>query len=343
MSKAKPDAVTRTSAISATWPTYRLFGLTLASEFPFASQLEPGDRTPDVAFTVVPTPPLSVEWDTVDPVYTSPYKNEDEDSILSIYRLDNCDVLRFAQVADFYLWPDRIICHCQEPAYDYLVELRLLGPVLAYWLEQHGIATLHASAVAANGFGIGFLSGNKGGKSALAATFMQAGHPLLTDDVLPIENHKDRLLGQPGYPQMRLWADEAEHFLGHNHSLKELHPELSKYRLPIGTDHFGTFCRAAQPLTCLYVPERHDPTEMGEKIIIIPISPRERVVELVRHSFIARIVEAMGLQPHRLGLLAQLAQRVPMRRIVYPVGFQHLARVRDTILASLAGIETSIG
>ena len=67
----------------------------------------------------------------------------------------------------------------------------------------------------------------------------------------------------------------------------------------------------------------------------MPVSPRDAVIELVRHSFAASIVESLRLQPQRLDFFAQLVQQVPMRWLIYPSGFEHLPRVREAILENL--------
>ena len=48
------------------------------------------------------------------------------------------------------------------------------------------------------------------------------------------------------------------------------------------------------------------------------------MIELIRHSFSAHQVEAAGLAPQRLNFFARLAQKVPMRRLIYPADFEHL-------------------
>jgi hypothetical protein len=167
---------------------------------------------------------------------------------------------------------------------------------------------------------------------------MQAGCPLLTDDILPVERMGDVFVGRPGYPTMRMWPDEAEHFLGYYEHLPRVHPQLSKRRVPVGPDVFGTFLDAATPLACLYVPDRRDPAEHGLAIEIEPISPGNAVIELVRNSFVPRLVQAMGLAPQRLALFAALVESVPVRRLSYPNGFQHLEGVREAILRDLASL-----
>ncbi len=315
--------------------TYRIFGLTLASDFPFANRLAPGLGVPDLTFTCVTAAPLPSSWEQATPAYTSSYRTDDGESIFYLYQLDACDVLRFTRVADFYLWPDRIICHLLDPDYEYLVEIRLLGPVLSFWLERQGVPALHASAVVVEDRAAAFLSSNSGGKSVLAAMLMQAGYPLLTDDILPVEQSHGAFLGRPGYPQMRLWPDEAHYFLGRYQDLELVHPSYSKRRVPVGPPAFGTFCPESKPLACLYLPQRRSAAEGDTEIEITPVSRRDALIELVRHSFAASIVEQLGLQQQRLDLFAQMVRLVPVRRLVYPSGFEHLALVREAILQDL--------
>ncbi len=326
---------------SVRWCTYHLFGFSLTSDFPFANRLAAGSSAPDLTFTCVASAPVAVDWAHASPLYSSPYRTDSDESVAYLYQLDACDVLRFTDVADFFVWPDFIACYLVDSTYDYMVEIRLLGPVLSFWLEKQGIPALHASAVVCEQGAVAFLSSNRGGKSSLAASLMQAGYPLLTDDILPVEHRQGRFFGHPGYPQMRLWPDEAEHFLGQSNSLEHVHPELSKRRVPVGADAFGTFCSTSQLVSCVYLPERREPADGDMEISIRPVAARDAVIELVRHSFSARMVEAAGLQAQRLNLFAQLARQVPMRRVLYPSGLEHLDTVRDVILKDMDSLQRS--
>lgn len=248
-------------------------------------------------------------------------------------------VLRYTRVADYCLHKSarQINVYPTETAAPEEVRLFLLGGVLSLALELRGIPSLHASAVVIQDKAVAFLGNAGGGKSTLAASFLEAGDPLLTDDILPLSWHDGQTWATFGYPQMRLWPDEAQHFLGHYEDLERVLPTLSKRRVPVGPGGWGTFCDAAQPLACVYLPQRRSDTE-GTEIAITPVSPRDALIELVRHSFAASIVEQLGLQRQRLDLFAQMVQQVPMRRLVYPSGFEHLPRVRQAILEDLASL-----
>jgi hypothetical protein len=319
--------------------TYRFFGLTLASDFCLTKGVALVDNNvPDLTFTYTVVEALPEDRIEISPTYVSPYKTKDGDSLLSVYCQADCDVLHCTNTTAFHVWQDRIACYQVQGAYRSEVERWLVGTVLALWLERKGIPVMHASAVVVEDSAIAFLASNIAGKSSLAATLMQRGYPLLTDDALPIACGDHTCIGQPGYPQMRLWPDQAEHFLGHFADLNLVHPEASKRIVPIGPEGFGAFCDVPQPLRCFYIPSRRDPAEAGTAVEITPISSRDALIELVRYSFSTRLLAALGLQPQRLNGLAQIARQVPMRRIWYPSGLEYLPRICEAILEDVRAL-----
>ena len=309
----------------------RVFSLDLLSDFPFACTLRPGIEKPELFFGLssLPAVPTSLQ-----PFYSSPVFLEDGRSLARLFHLEDYEVLSFASNLDFHLHPGRIACAAADLSRAALIEGHLLGPVLSYWLERQGIPTLHASAVDLDGHAVGFLSAQGGGKSGLAAAFVQAGHPLLTDDILPVEESAGTFLGRSGYPQMKMWPDEATHFLGGFEHLPRVHPRISKRRVTIGEEigGWGRFQETALPLAALYVPERRE----GGAIEIAPLSRSAAVIELVRQSFSPHLVQAVGLQPARLDLFSRLVRQIPVRRLLYPSGFERLPEVVEAVRRDLS-------
>jgi len=41
------------------------------------------------------------------------------------------------------------------------------------------------------------------------------------------------------------------------------------------------------------------------------------------------------VQPQRLDFFARMVQQVPMRRLIYPAGYEHLPRVREAVPADV--------
>jgi hypothetical protein len=261
------------------------------------------------------------------PIYTSPFKDKQDRYLGVLYRLDDGEVLSFVGAGDYRLQQSEIEGYVPDLESG-LAEARLLGPVLSYWLERRGLTTLHASAVAVDGQAVAFLSRHGGGKSGLAAAMVQAGHPLLTDDLLAIEETGDRWEVRPAYPEMRMWPDEAAHFVGPPENLPLVQAGSEKRRVTI-----DAFLNTPAPLSRIFLASRRPETE-GE-IEIHPLSRSEALIELVRHSFSPRLMEAAGLQPARLDRLARLVRSVPVHRLVYPSGFDRLPLVVASIINSL--------
>jgi len=327
------------SSGTQSWEKRRLYGLVVASDFPFATPLEEGAGAVDLTFTCVDTSPVSEEWTHTRSLFASPHRNEAGESLILLHRLASCEVVRFTGVGDYYLWPDRIVCHLTNPQRAHLVEVHLVATVLAYWLEQQGVRVLHASAVANGDRAVAFLAQSRSGKTCLAATLMEHGNALLTDDLLPVGKYDGRFLGQAGYPQMRMWPDQATHFLGGYETLPQVYPQVEKRRVKVGGGGFGQFRTEACPLACFYLPERRDPEKGGTTVDILPVGRREALIELLRFSFTPRMVEAVGLQMARLQFFAELVSRAPVRRLIYPSGFEFLPQVRNAILRDLEALQ----
>lgn len=284
-----------------------------------------GDGVPDLTLRVAPPHQLQSDERRLHPLYSSPFHDVHGASLSVLYRDPPKDILRFSKGGEFHIWRDCIDGYVSDEEREF-AQLRFLGPVLSYWFELRGLPTLHASAVAVNGRAVAFLSRHGGGKSGLAAAMAQAGFPLLTDDLLVLEEREDRWEARPSYPEMRMWPDEAAHFVGPPESLPLVQADSEKRRVTIGDGGFGSFLDAATPLACLYLASRR-PEGEGGGVEIQPVSRSEALIELVRHSFSPRLVEAAGLQPARLDRLARLVRAVPVRRLVYPSGFDRLPEV----------------
>lgn len=349
---------------------HRLYGLTLQSDFLFTHPLsgpDPG-RGPgsaDLVFELVDNARLPGEDRPGEPepgaetVYRSPERLTGGESVLTAVRAGAWTLLRFADTGAFAVGPDRIVARPDgglDPARRTLLELRLLGPVLAFWLERSGRVALHAAAVTVEGRAAVFLSSNHGGKTSLAAALLRQGRPLLTDDVLALEEAFEETAGgetdgavdgsidgfraHPGYPQVRLWPADVGRFLARDPgaSFPRVHPGFDKVRVPVGEGGLGSFDGTARPPGCIYLPDRggrsaEDPGADG--IEITDISRRDAVLALLRHSFLPRLVAAMGWQERRLEQLARVATAVPVRRLTYPSGHEHLPAVAEAIVEDL--------
>ena len=327
------------NAAQGAWPVYSLYGITLTGNFPFTTPLSPAEPSlvsPGMLQVIcVTSPPLDLDWTQLRPVALSRTRLANGEPWLTCYEVGECEVRRIAHIADFYLYHERILCHILAPEKMIDAEIALLGAILARWLERRGTAMLHASAVATEAGAVAFLATSQSGKSTLAASFVDAGYALLTDDILPVEQRDDAVLAAPGYPQMRMWPEVAAHFLGEYEHLPLVHPAANKRRVRLGAAHWGVFCLHPQPLAAIYLPERGDAGTADAAITIAPCGRAEALFTLSAHSFAGPHVNSIVRQQQRIALLRTVVQRVPVYRLRYPSGYAHLPAVRQAILANL--------
>lgn len=313
-----------------------VYGLRVATPLPLRHRLVTTGGAPDVVVEDGPPPPLP---DTTTLLWESPERLHDGTPTTRLLRRGRWEVLRFGGEVDFYLAPkeggaQRVVAVPEPGTAPEVVELRLLGPVLAYHLERCGVVALHASAVAVDGRAAAFLAGNHGGKTNLAVTLMEGGAPLLTDDVLPVEEVEPGFRAHPGYPEIRLWVRDAARFgLARAADLPTVHPAYDKRIVPVGEGGLGSFRCEPCPLAALYLPQRRADLEAPRTEAV---APANAVLALIAGSYLPRLVVGAGLQGRRLERLARLVERVPVRRLVLPEGPDRLPEVVPLIRGEIA-------
>lgn len=316
---------------------YRVYGVTVETGFAFRTPLPPAEGPPDLHFERVWQAPSTNPWSERKPDFQSRHVFENGEPHVRLFSGDGFRVFQQARVADYYVWPDRIVCHQHDEAMTDLVELYFLSLLMGFWLESAGSVVLHASAVSVDERAVVFMATNTAGKSSLATSLMLAGHGLLTDDLLAVslaDLPTPSAIGHPGFPQMRMWPDLVDHFLGDHQRLSRVLPDTEKRLVPVGgPGGLGSFCSRARPLSRLYLPQRRDETDGGIRIERIP--PGEALIELVRESFLSTVLEKTGLHQKRFSRLTSLAGRIPMATLSYPSGLDRLPAVADGILADL--------
>ncbi|GGX80251.1 hypothetical protein GCM10007160_04690 [Litchfieldella qijiaojingensis] len=329
---------------------YRVFGLCLETDYRFRTPMTaaPPEDDTQLLFTcllVLHSRRLSA----AECLYLSPSKNLYGESAVQIYATQSCFIMRFPRVADFVLNPGEITCELFDPECDYLVEVCLLGHVLAYYLELIGVAAMHAGAVAVGERAVLFVANRTGGKSTLVASMVAAGCPLLADDIAALEVQNDVVVCRHGFPQLKLTPEQAIRFAGHSDGFPLVHPAFSKLNVP--AEKVGAVSTVSLPLTCVYLLQRSD---RSAEIQITPVSAGEALIQLIRHAFLAEAlgghgswsgfagdeigdngVNGGGLSASRFYHLAEIAQGVSVKRLRYPSGYDQLPQVHAAIFADL--------
>lgn len=186
------------------------------------------------------------------------------------------------------------------------IRLALVGTVMAILLYQRGFLVLHASAVEINGGAVAFLGVSGQGKSSTAAAFQAHGYDFLTDDVAPVTLSQSVATIAPGFPQMKLSPETAAALDYDFESLRRLYVDDKKR----GYRPIQNFAQLPSPILRIYV--LADDPEFG----IEPLSPKESVMELVRHSR-PTTLRVSGGTPHFMQCTA-LAKEHTLYRLKRP-------------------------
>ena len=171
------------------------------------------------------------------------------------------------------------------------VQEALLGPAFALALARTGTFLLHGSAVILPDRGAaGFLGDSGAGKSTLAHLLTEAGEEvaLAADDLLAVALTAEGAAVVPHVPQLKLGRAAMT-------AIESLPP-----RIPL----LGLYALAPAPPVA--------PVEAGD-----PLPPAEAATLLIHHT-IASILFAGDLLAAHFGFVADLAGRVPLRRLTVP-------------------------
>ena len=208
--------------------------------------------------------------------------------------------------ADMTVYPD-------PRATDRQVSHLVVNHGLPRLLWQRGRTVFHATSVAIEGRGVGFVAPAGTGKSTLAASFALAGHPLLSDDCLVLDRVGSGFEIVPSYCVSRLLPDSARAL-----SVDEARiDEAAGRKLDVRFDH-GRAPR--YPLAALFVIERAE-----GPVLLDTIAPADSFWVLGQRAFVT------GDDQRSFTALADVADLVPVWSLRYPSSFASLGEVRERI------------
>ena len=250
-------------------------------------------------------------------IYTNANPGEASNTGLCIWRVREKGLLRitFPDETQFWLdekwesvwctWPDS---SSLEEACTYL-----MGPVFGVLLRLRGITCLHASAVNLEGRGVIFLGAAGAGKSTTAAAFAREGHPVLSDDIVPLVEGHESFQVIPAYPYLSLWPDSVGMLYGSPEALPRFTPGWEKRCLFLGKE--GTkFESRPLPLAAIYIlGERHS----GSTVSVEALPATSALLSLLVDTYANKVLDRQR-RGQEFQLLASLAATIPVRRVFPP-------------------------
>ncbi|MCP4756487.1 MAG: serine/threonine protein kinase [Proteobacteria bacterium] len=271
------------------------------------------------------------------PLYTSAGNTKNGEFFLTVWR--NADGLylqhanengrsRFA--IDALGHNVRVVYTSGTPMID--IAAYLLGPVLGCVLRLRGITCLHCGVMAVGKAAIAVIGPKGAGKSTIIAYFAQRGHPILTDDIAPLEEKRSSFLVQPGYPCLRLWPDIIE-ALGDVdiNGLSKVLSIIDKRFVVLnreGNPSKWSFQPKPLPLAAIYFLDT--PSE-GNLLSIDSVSQATGLIGLVKNTYADYLLDVGGRR-RDFGILGQLAGKVPLRRLRPSGNLEDLPQIYDAML-----------
>lgn len=245
---------------------------------------------------------------------------------------DGSESLRWPRLCEFLITQNgrRIIGRPLNGISQETFQAYLLTQVLSFALLRLGIESLHATTVVIEGKAVGFLGDCGHGKSTLAAACLQAGYPLLTDDLLVLKQAHGQLLAYPGPPRIKLMPHVARRWMNHRTvNGFPINPLTSKLIIPL-KPHQHT--RSPVLLNTLYVLR---PCERGgSRVVIRRLPPRAAWCELTKGTF-NLIVRDPDRLKRQFVWAGQLAERIAVKTLSYPRTLRTLPQVVNALVADV--------
>jgi hypothetical protein len=186
-----------------------------------------------------------------------------------------------------------------------------LGPVMGFILRRRGITALHASAVCLEGKAIVLAGAAGSGKSTSAAALALRGLPVLCEDIAALHEKDGSFAVEPGYPRVCLWPESVEMLMGSAEALPRLSPNWEKCYLPLDGPT-GRLEAEKRPLGAIYFLA---PRLAQDAPRVEEVAGQEVLLELVQNTYMNSLLDR-AQRAAEFEMLAHLASRVPVRRIV---------------------------
>ena len=243
---------------------------------------------------------------------------------------DGSTYVRWNNLGEFWVAADgrQILCGRAARASMESFEVYLLGQALSCALVNQGFEPLHGTAIIDQGEAIVFLGDSKFGKSTLAASFVAAGYPLLTDDLLLLRAKGRHLEAYPGPPRLKLFPKTATRFFGAAAAPVRMNSVTRKQIIPLTREQ-----TCAHPVTLRAIYVLTGPGEMRRqrRVRIEPIVAREAFLALAGNTFNSLIADSARLHRHVIET-ARFLRGVPVKKLSFPRLLARLPEVRDAIL-----------
>lgn len=255
---------------------------------------------------------------------------------ISLAREGENYLLRFPGLADFLIQSEdhHITCFPQTGTIEETVRHLLLDQVIPRIMAHSGNIVLHASAVMIDGQAVVFVGDTGWGKSTLAASFYVSGDTLISDDCLMFNFKDGHLAGISNYAGIRLLPDSILKVFRNNQIVQDMAHYSDKKRLTVRGQTVSFV--SGIPIVAIFVLDFPEINEGKCGIEIETIEGANRLIELIKHSFMLDLTDKKRVADKMQDLGNVLSNHLPMYWIRYPHDHAILDNVRHQIIEIIA-------
>jgi hypothetical protein len=258
---------------------------------------------------------------------------------MSCARREKAFLLTFPRTAEYRIdFPRRHIeiVASAKAAESTVIQL-LLDQVLPRVLFHSGRLVVHASAVnVGRDQSVAFLGPSGRGKSTLAAAYLQARAPILTDDCLLVASSGGQgFKAIPAYPALRLWPDSLAALELHAAARVTTTLESGKARLMLGGGLAGACPMALSALFVLGDPA----VAPSHGVEIEPLRGNKAMMALIESAFVLDLVSKESIR-HNFAVVSTVARSgIPLFSLNFPRRYEILEEVRQAVAEVSANCE----
>jgi len=222
----------------------------------------------------------------------------------------------------------RVIIDPAQPLDAPDIRLFLLGSALGYLCHQRGVMPIHAATVDIDGEAVCFAGASGAGKSTLADAFARRGHPVLSDDVSPLDPDHGLIL--PSLRRIRMWGDAIDNAGWDASTMERCRAGLEKFSRTL---HDGPSVEPLRPRAIFHLRRQWD--KLGGARFR-RIRGRPAVEQFRRQVYRWRSLVGMAGASSAMARSAIAASHFPLHFIVErPHTFDRLDATVDEILATV--------
>jgi hypothetical protein len=215
---------------------------------------------------------------------------------------------------------------------------------LGFVLRLRGTVCLHASAITVGDQAMALVGSAGAGKSTTAAAFAMMGYPVLSDDVVALQDQGDTFLIQPGYACLRLWPGSVSALYGSSDALPRLTPARGinawwdKRYLDLRQSGYR-FQHQPLPLAVIYVLQERSAETAAP--YVRPVNARAGLITVIANTFMNYVLDKT-MRAQEFELVGRIVAKVPVRRVKPHADPSCLPRLCEVIHDDFRRVTSSI-